>query len=84
MSKFNIIFTSKALKDFKKLSPKLKIKLKTLLRIISENPYIGEKLCLDLKGHYSCRLNIKDRIVYIIYNNKKAVYIKRVRTHYGE
>lgn len=84
MSKFNIIFTSKALKDFKKISLKLKIKLKISLRMISENPYIGKKLCLDLKGHYSHRLNIKDRIVYIIDNDKKAVYLKRLRTHYGE
>lgn len=84
MKTFKILFTKQALKDLKKLSPKLQTKLKGLLRIISENPYVGEKLYLDLEGHYSYRLNIKDRIVYIIDKAKKTIYIKRLRTHYGE
>jgi len=37
-----------------------------------------------LKGNYSLRLNIYDRIIYSVSEEKKIVYIKRARTHYGD
>lgn len=84
MSKYDIKTTKTALKDINSLSPKLKRKLKEiLLEVISDNPYLGKKLVGDLSPHYSYRLNIKDRILYLIDEKKKIVYIKRAKTHYG-
>ena len=84
MSKYDIKTTKTAVKDINSLSPKLKKKLKEILvEVISENPYLGKKLVGDLSPHYSYRLNIKDRILYLIDEKKKIVYIKRAKTHYG-
>ena len=84
MANYEIKITKTALKDINLLSPKLKEKLKSILiEIISDNPYIGKKLVGDLSPHYSYRLNIKDRILYLINEEKKIVYIKRAKTHYG-
>lgn len=84
MANYEIKITKTALKDINLLSPKLKEKLKNILiEIISDNPYVGKKLGGDLSPHYSYRLNIKDRILYLINEEKKVVYIKRAKTHYG-
>ncbi len=85
MKEFEIKITNQALKDIKKLNPKLKEKLKAILvELLSKNPYLGKPLLGDLKGNYSYRLTLKDRIVYSIDVDKKIIYIKRARTHYGE
>lgn len=82
---YRIQITKTALKDIKKLTAKMKKKFKDiLLNVISIDPYEGKKLLGDLEGNYSVRLNFKDRIVYSIDEEKKTVYIKRARTHYGE
>ena len=84
MANYEIKITKTALRDINLLSPKLKEKLKSILiEIISDNPYIGKKLVGDLSPHYSYRLNIKNRILYLIDEEKKVFYIKRAKTHYG-
>ncbi len=85
MALYDIKITRLAVKDIKHLSPKLKNKLKNILtELICENPYIGKALVGELKGNYSYRLTLKDRIIYSVDENKKIVYIKRARTHYGD
>ncbi|MBD3350417.1 MAG: type II toxin-antitoxin system mRNA interferase toxin, RelE/StbE family [Candidatus Lokiarchaeota archaeon] len=85
MKKYKILFTKQALKDVKSLSPKLKLKLKdVLLEVIAEDPLCGKKLLGNLKGNYSYRLDLKNRIVYSIDNKKSVIYVKRARTHYGD
>ena len=82
---YEILVTRQALKDIKLLSPKLKNKVKSILtELISSNPYIGKPLVGDLKGNYSYRINIKDRLVYSIDEDNKKVYLKRARTHYDD
>jgi Txe/YoeB family toxin of Txe-Axe toxin-antitoxin module len=81
---YEILVTKQAVKDIKLLTPKLKVKAKAVLtELIGVNPYIGKPLVGDLKGNYSYRLNIKDRLVYSIDEEHKKVYLKRARTHYG-
>lgn len=83
MSRYEIQITREAEKDIKKLSPKLKTKLKQiLLHVISSEPYSGKKLVGDLTGFYSLRLTYKGRIVYTIDKKHKTVYIHRTKTHY--
>jgi len=82
---YEVRITKQALKDIKALSPKLKKKLKSiLLEVLSNSPYEGKKLLGELAGNYSIRLTLQDRVVYSVAEEKKIVYIKRARTHYGK
>ena len=49
---------------------------------IAVNPFDGKKLVGDLRGCWSVRLTLKDRVVYSIDEEKHIVYILRARTHY--
>ena len=55
-----------------------------LKEVIAVQPYKGKKLLGELGGNYSYRLSLKDRIVYSINEKQKHIYLKRVRTHYGD
>lgn len=82
---YEVLFTKEAFKDFRKLSLKLKNKLKDIItRQIIENPYSGKKLIGDLTGFLSIRLSYKDRIVYSIDEKAEVVYVHRVKNHYGK
>ncbi|MBD3756025.1 MAG: type II toxin-antitoxin system RelE/ParE family toxin [Gammaproteobacteria bacterium] len=82
---FQIEFTQQAQKDIEKLSPKLKSKLKDILRHkIAVSPESGKPLVGALKGFYSVRLSFQDRIVYRIENDRCVVMVIRAKTHYGD
>lgn len=85
MTQYEIKITRQAFKDIKKLNPKMKKRLKDIIEeILQLNPYSGKALLGNLQGNYSYRLNLKDRIIYSIDEDKKTIYIKRTRTHYGD
>ena len=85
MRGYEVRFTREAVKDVGKLSAKLRLKLKQILvEAVAKNPYAGKRLVGDLKGFYSVRLTLKDRIVYTIDENARTVFVHRARTHYGE
>jgi mRNA-degrading endonuclease RelE of RelBE toxin-antitoxin system len=82
---YRIEITKTALKDIKKLTPQMKSKLKDILEnVVASTPHEGKKLLGDLEGNFSLRLNLKDRIVYSVDEEKKIVYLKRAKTHYGD
>jgi mRNA interferase RelE/StbE len=82
---FAVRFTKEAAKDVKKLSPRLKQKLREiLLADIAANPFVGKKLVGDLLGFYSVRLTYKDRIVYSVDRAAHTIFVHRAKTHYGE
>jgi toxin YoeB len=82
---YQIRFAQKASKDIAKLTPQQKDKLKIILQeILSINPYVGKPLKGDLKGLYSYRLNLKDRIVYEIIPSDQTILIIRAKSHYGD
>lgn len=85
MKRYEIHFTKEAVKDFKKLSPSLKQKLKQILcNRIAVDPFSGKRLVGDLQGFYSVRLTYQDRIVYSVDKTKRIVFVHRARTHYGD
>ena len=85
MSLYEIRLTKEARKDVQKLSPRMKKKLKDILKNkIALEPYTGKKLVGQLKGFYSIRLNYQDRIVYSVNEENRVIYIHRARTHYGD
>ena len=82
---YRIRFTRQAAKDVEKLSAKLQGKLKDLLRKrLAVDPYSGKALLGDLRGYYSVRLSLKDRVVHSIHDEELVVLGIRSRTHYGD
>lgn len=84
---WELYFTRQAKKDAKKLAAAgLREKGEALLAIIQNNPYQTpppyEKLTGDLTGTYSRRINIQHRLVYQVLDDKKAVKVLRLWTHY--
>ena len=85
MAAFKVLLTGLAVKDLKKIPPKLQTKARDiLLTVLVEEPFSGEKLVGDLKGNYSYELSYKDRIIYSIDKKEKIVYVKRVKGHYED
>jgi Txe/YoeB family toxin of toxin-antitoxin system len=86
---YQIYYTKQAQKDAKKIVKSgLKDKVQKILEILEIDPYQKyppfEKLIGDLHGAFSRRINIQHRLVYQIIDDKKAVKILRMYTHYGE
>jgi addiction module RelE/StbE family toxin len=82
---YEVRFTREAQKDFLKLTPKLRERLRRILvNTLSQDPHLGKRLIGDLEGFYSFRLTYKDRIVYMIEETTRQIIIHRARTHYGE
>ena len=84
---WQIFFTKQAQNDAKKLSTSgLRPKAEKLIQILRNNPYQTpppyENLVGDLAGAYSRRINIQHRLVYQIIEDKKAIKIIRMWTHY--
>ena len=85
MKPFKVRFTQEAAKDVRKLSPRLKRKLREILTAnVAVAPFSGKELLGDLPGFYSVRLTHKDRIVYSIDATTRTIFVHRARTHYGE
>jgi Txe/YoeB family toxin of Txe-Axe toxin-antitoxin module len=78
-------FTREAAKDARKLTPKLKMKLRDILtNVVAVEPRTGKRLVGDLTGFYSVRLTYQDRIVYTVDERRREITIHRARTHYGD
>jgi toxin YoeB len=85
MKAYRIVFSKQAQKDIGELTSKQKAKLQEiLLNILATNPYLGKALKGDMNGLRSYRLNLKDRMVYEIYEEDQSILIIRAKTHYGE
>jgi len=84
---WKLYYTKQAQRDARKLaSSGLKSKAQELLKIIEQDPYQKpppyEELIGDLAGAYSRRINIQHRLVYQVLEEKKAVKVLRLWTHY--
>ena len=86
---WEIRFTKNAEKDKEKLKRAgLAEKAKKLLNLIAENPYRTppsfEKLCGDLEGYCSRRINIQHRLVYKVHKELNVIVVHAMWSHYGE
>jgi len=82
---YAIRFTKEAVKDVEKLPPRLKEKLRVILREqVAPNSRCGKRLVGDLAGFFSLRLTYKDRVVYSVDDGTRTVFVHRARTHYGD
>lgn len=87
MVKWEVVFTTKANKDSKKLaSSGLKKKAIELIDILRKNPYANpppyENLVGDYAGTCSRRINIQHRLVYQVLKEEKTVKVLRMWSHY--
>ncbi len=87
MVKWKLKYSTKALKDAKKLNAAgFKDKVQSIISILESNPFQNppsyEKLIGDLKGFYSRRINIQHRIIYEVDSAEKLVKIFKMWTHY--
>ncbi len=84
---YTIKFSKQAEKDKRKLkNAGLEMASKTILNLMKDNPFCYppayEKLCGDLSGLYSRRINRQHRIVYEVVEELKEIHIIRMWTHY--
>ena len=87
MVKWELYFTRQARRDARKLAASgLRALAQQLLDIIVENPFQNpppyERPGGDLAGAYSRRINILHRLVYQVLNDRRAVKVLRMWTHY--
>ena len=82
-----IVYSKQSFKDYEKLKqyPKLVEKVKSLVKLLEDNPYSTpptyEKL-LGFKNVYSRRINAQHRLVYEVRETEQTVVIIRMWTHY--
>ena len=82
-----IKFIKESYQDFEKLKqyPALVKKVKSLIELISQNPYQTpppyEKL-LGFDNVYSRRINVQHRLIYEVRKSNNQVVIIRMWTHY--
>ena len=84
---WEVVFSKNADKDKHRLKQAgLDKKAKALLSILQENPFQipppYEKLIGDLKGYYSRRINIQNRLVYKVDQEHHRVEVRSMWTHY--
>lgn len=84
---WTVLFTKNAQKDKSKLKAAgLEKKAKTLLTLLSDNPFTippsYEKLVGDLNGYYSRRINIQHRLVYRVDSENHIVIVHSMWSHY--
>lgn len=82
-----VVFSKQSYKDYEKLKqfPTLVEKVKSLVALLKDNPYITpptyEKL-IGFKEVYSRRINAQHRLVYEVRKDENVVVIIRMWTHY--
>ena len=82
-----IVYSNQSYKDYEKLKqyPKLVEKVKSLVKLLEDNPYSTpptyEKL-LGFKNVYSRRINNQHRLIYEVREDEQVVVIIRMWTHY--
>ena len=87
MTKWKVVYTKQAVKDREKAYlAGYKDKIISILLVLRENPFVPyppyEKLCGDLEGYYSRRINRQHRVVYQVYEKEQTIKIVSMWLHY--
>ena len=92
MGKYIVEISSKARKELllhRKSGSKSDIrKIEQIFQELSDTPYEGtwnpEPLKYQMSGYWSRRINLKDRIIYRVYEDKVLVLVISAIGHYGD
>ena len=82
-----IVYSKKSFKNYERLKqyPKLVEKVKSLVKLLEDNPFSTpptyEKL-IGFKNVYSRRINAQHRLIYEVREDEQTVVIIRMWTHY--
>ena len=82
-----IVYSKKSFKYYERLKqyPKLVEKVKSLVKLLEDNPFSTpptyEKL-IGFKNVYSRRINAQHRLIYEVREDEQTVVIIRMWTHY--
>lgn len=84
---WTVVYSKQAVMDARKLkSAGLKPRAEELLEVLKQDPFQNpppfEKLVGDLRGAYSRRINILNRLVYEVFVKHRIVRVLRMWTHY--
>jgi len=84
---WSVVLSRQAVKDLKKIKlAGLASKMAQLLKNLQQDPFVSppryEALVGNLNGFYSCRINIKHRLVYSVDVDQHMVHVLRCWTHY--
>jgi Txe/YoeB family toxin of toxin-antitoxin system len=87
MTNWKVVYTKQAVKDREKAYlAGYKDKIISILSVLRENPFAPyppyEKLCGDLEGYYSRRINRQHRVVYQVYEKEQIIKIVSTWLHY--
>lgn len=87
MVRWQVVLSSKAVKDARKLARAgLRPQTQKLLELIEDDPFASpprfERLVGNLAGYYSRRINIQHRLVYRVDSERRLVHVLRMWTHY--
>jgi len=76
---YQVGIADKVEKEIAKLPIKIQQQVVNALKNLAENPRLGAPLKWQLKGYWSYRIGRAYRIVYRIDDEKKIIWINRVR-----
>jgi Txe/YoeB family toxin of toxin-antitoxin system len=80
---YKLYYTNRAKKDALLIkSSQLKPKVQELLNLIAQDPYCYPPEFEFLKGSISRRINKQHRLVYQVLEDKKAIKVLMMWTHY--
>ncbi|MCE5184310.1 MAG: hypothetical protein AGIKBDMD_00388 [Synergistaceae bacterium] len=87
MTDWKVVYTRQAVNDREKAYlAGDREKIVSILFVLKGNPFAPyppyEKLCGDLEGFYSRRINRQDRVVYQVYEKEETIKIVSMWLHY--
>jgi Txe/YoeB family toxin of toxin-antitoxin system len=85
--KWRVVFTTQALWDARKIrAAGLRSRAEKRLEVLQKNPFHNpprfERLVGDLKGAYSRRITVQQRLVYQVLEADRVVKVMRMWTYY--
>jgi mRNA interferase RelE/StbE len=74
---YRLFYSETSRKQIKSLHPQIKPTVKSQIKALKDNPYVGKVLEKELSGYYSLRMK-KFRVIYEIDHQKHIVQIHYV------
>ena len=75
---FKIVLAPSAQKEFDKLSPEVRRKVRSVVEDLKASPFIGKKPKAEYAGNWTVRV-WPYRVMYKIFQDSRVVYVVRIR-----
>jgi len=74
---YRLLYSETSREQIKSLHPQIKLTVKSHIKILKDNPYVGKVLERELSGYYSLKMK-KFRVIYEIDHQNHIVQIHYV------